>query len=842
MKTKILLLVFLISFLPAFSQTFSVDTYKDFLATHQSLSTKELMQMHDAGYFTSSVVNFGNPLYYDSVKIKYELTAYEQELLAKHGFAVTERLSNESFGSLFEDVYHKDLPVFVSTDAILYAFHSSYDKILKDVEVHVLIPTLENLLNQLNVSIPELISSYSYSTKMMSYIEDVDLYLSTARTLLTDISDPYFPQNKAKINEFLNYIEEENAQTINFFSDTTRSIDFSQFKPRGHYTGEDYSELPKYFKAMMWFGRMELYLIAPESLGSVSTETLQRQSIMSFLVKELLEIAGAEENFNSIEDFLLFQIGEQDNVTISNLEEISTELSLNNAADLLDETKFVEFQNLLRTKSYAFQKILSQILVSDPSDPDGIVPASAFLFFGQRFIIDSYVTGNVVYDKVPSRRMLPKTLDILFSLGNDAAIQLLKEELDTYNYSSNLASLRYLIDAYDNEFWDETIYNGWLNSIRQLNPPEDRSQLPPFMQTAAWWQEKLNTQLAAWSELRHDFVLYAKQSYTGVPICSYPYSYVEPFPEFYKTLKLLAERCSEHFSGLSFGKLWIKEAIVNYFQNSISTYGTLAVIAEKELSGNSLSENEITFLSSMLNITQGCAISYTGWYPRLFYMEAMGAEGLFNKDYVVVDYHTSPADEGGNIVGWVTHAGTGPVDMAIVSAKNQNGEQTVFVGPVLSYYELTTTQFTRLNDDEWADEYLQTANRPDWVNLYLANTEGENKGIGGALLTSVEEGGVKEELPKMPVLAQNYPNPFNGQTLINFSIPSKLSNSKTILKIYDITGREIKTLVDDILPAGNYITRWSADNQSGLNVSSGIYFYRLVVGNNHITGKMNYIK
>ena len=211
-------------------------------------------------------------------------------------------------------------------------------------------------------------------------------------------------------------------------------------------------------------------------------------------------------------------------------------------------------------------------------------------------------------------------------------------------------------------------------------------------------------------------------------------------------------------------------------------------------------------------------------------------------DLTIVDYHTSPYDDLGNRVGWVAHAGTGPVNMAIISAKNNVGQQTIFIGPVLSSYELTTTGFTRLTDDEWADEYLQTANRPDWVNIYLANTEGESRGSGNTLLTSVEHSNAGQELPLNPVLAQNYPNPFNGQTLINFSIPSRLSNSQTTLKVFDITGREIKTLVNDVLPSGNYITRWNADNQNNMKVASGIYFYRLVVGKTHLTGKMNYIK
>ncbi len=123
-------------------------------------------------------------------------------------------------------------------------------------------------------------------------------------------------------------------------------------------------------------------------------------------------------------------------------------------------------------------------------------PASAFLLLGQRFVIDSYITGDVVYDKIIFNgqkvlRMLPSTLDVLFALGNDASAQLLEPELARYNYSSNLAALRYLVNSYEPQFWNSSLFNGWLSMIRTLNPPQDRTSLPTFMQTAAWWQEKI---------------------------------------------------------------------------------------------------------------------------------------------------------------------------------------------------------------------------------------------------------------------------------------------------------------------------------------------------------------
>src|SRR5690606_19895048 len=65
--------------------------------------------------------------------------------------------------------------------------------------------------------------------------------------------------------------------------------------------------------------------------------------------------------------------------------------------------------------------------------------------------------------------------------------------------------------------------------------------LPEIAATEPWSRRILNTQLGSWAELRHDTLLYAKQSYTGVPACEFPDAYVDPYPEFYARLAQYAE-------------------------------------------------------------------------------------------------------------------------------------------------------------------------------------------------------------------------------------------------------------------------------------------------------------
>ncbi len=84
-------------------------------------------------------------------------------------------------------------------------------------------------------------------------------------------------------------------------------------------------------------------------------------------------------------------------------------------------------------------------------------------------------------------------------------------------------------------------------------------------------------------------------------------------------------------------------------------------------------------------------------------------------------------------------------------------------------------------------------------------------------------------------LMQNYPNPFNPLTIINYQL--SIENWVT-LKVYDVLGREIRTLVNGRQRPGKYRVEWNGRNDIGESVSSGIYFYRLKVGNFQVTRKM----
>lgn len=101
--------------------------------------------------------------------------------------------------------------------------------------------------------------------------------------------------------------------------------------------------------------------------------------------------------------------------------------------------------------------------------------------------------------------------------------------------------------------------------------------------------------------------------------------------------------------------------------------------------------------------------------------------------------------------------------------------------------------------------------------------------------TPVMEGTSEVELPTEYILYQNYPNPFNASTEIRYQI---LEDSHVALKVFNILGQEVTTLVNKRQLAGEYVVTWDGRNSSGVDLASGIYFCRLQAGEFGRTVKM----
>lgn len=827
---------------PLASQTrMDGQKFKKLLDERKGMKAADLVSEFNAGGFYDRVgYDRSQIAYLDSIAEKYTLTPYERQLLLQNGFVVTERLSFDNYHDAFLDGYQKDLPVFISADAVLHALHKTNSNIVKDIEKAVL---WQKVTDGVMTALRHLRSlPPSQHEGVQQARADVEVYLVVAGELLLrrlrdtgPTSDSLFAlletQWQLEVGKVLGDIASESAGELAVFTSVPRDYDYSQLKPRGHYAGDPLLE--DYFRGVMWLGRTEMYIVPPEGAEPpVPMDDVRRQCMMAIELASIVRESGAKAYFATFETVLTRLVGEQDNLTLAKLIDIIEQQSIA-TTDVTEDSKREAFQQAV-VDAGGGQQILSQILMSNGDST--MKPAASFLLLGQRFILDSYIMGNVVFPHVgPLKpRMMPSALDVAFVLGNDASIQLQRSEIDDFQYAGNLAALRLLTESLDASYWSSSVYTSWLGAIRAASPPRERSSLPRFMQTTAWWQKALNTQLGSWAELRHDFLLYAKQSYTGGIGCFYPSGYVEPLPDVYESIGkaagLLGEVIGEAIPEAERERNYTVRSMLTTLERIAAVNATLASISRAELAGRALSRDEEDFIKNwLMNEDAGCTQVYTGHYPSMFYggSSDVGTQG---KDFIVADVHTQPTDEMGSMVGRVLHVGTGYVNMMIVVAEDPADKcLTSYIGPVGSYYEHVTEKFNRLTDQDWARVTEDNRSkrvvglRPSWTNVYLANVNGEASGTEvptlDVIMVSVQETGNGNSGVENMLLA---PNPTPGDMLVSFRVPQALAQPVSV-QVVDAMGTVIATLSTHIQSEGMYYMRWNGRDAQGNAVPAATY-------------------
>jgi len=346
-------------------------------------------------------------------------------------------------------------------------------------------------------------------------------------------------------------------------------------------------------------------------------------------------------------------------------------------------------------------------------------------FMGQRFVPDSYMFQNLVTPAVGMyvgygepftmkmtqagpARCFPRGLDVMAVLGSERAYEILQEEGDTEyagadtSYDTQLSELKSQFDRFDVADWNRNLYWAWLYALRPLLQ-EFGEGYPTFMQTKAWQDRELQATLASWTELRHDTILYAKQSYTPTcemaPLPPKPVvGYVEPVPEFYARMLALTSMTKEGLGQLNV----LNDEEKARLESLEHILGRLTSISISELENKELSETDYEFIR---NFGEELESIIAG-------VEAKGKETT-----IVADVHTDT-----NPPRQVLEEGVGYVDLILAAYKVPDGRILIGVGPVLSYYEFKHPMDERLTDEKWR-EMLEQDNmpeRPAWINSFYA--------------------------------------------------------------------------------------------------------------------------
>ena len=626
--------------------------------------------------------------------------------LAQTGFAIQAQTSVASFAGGYAEIYSADLPVFVSSDMVLEALYRSHDKILQTLETQALRPRLQKLLSAVRSAL------VARAEKLEPEVaSDLNFYLGVALSLLD--GGRVGKQEPAGVRSFVDAAMKAAGEQERVLFGVRRDIDFSQFKPRGHYAGD--KDLEGYFRAMIWLGRIDFRLIETESDGS---QILRRRQVESVVALRQLLDAAAYADYSSIDATIGAFVGEHDYMTLQEVDELLT------ALDAPDGIAGVDDQALgdaIIAGQFGEQRIASQVMRRQ--GVGGTLPLSlSFALFGQRYTVDSHVFSNVVFDRVPTR-VLPNSLDVAFAaLGNDQALGLLGDELDNEaDYAGALSGVRSLVDEHSQQYWQSSFYTSWLSALRTLSPAATPpAELPAVAQTEAWGRRLLNTQLSSWAQLRHNNVLYVKQSYTSSASCEYPEAYVDPYPEFFEAIVRLAERGQEITSLLGLDDEF-GERVGEYFTRVASINRTLADMALEQRSGMPHSAEHMAFINRAVTTNINCdgtVLGHTGWYSELHFDPLQAVE----MDPAITDVHT---DVGGDLPvarpASVLHVGTGVPHVMVVTVDSCQGPRA-YVGIVSAFHEVKEEGLNRLTDEEWKQRFY-SADPPTpapWLTPILA--------------------------------------------------------------------------------------------------------------------------
>lgn len=657
------------------------------------------------------------------------------ELLRKNGFAVSPAYYKE-ISDIYLECKDTNQPIFITTDAVLHTGHIFFDYLLRILEVEKLYDSAVELTDRMiELSIKQYneaedkgvkeaaklnIGFFSVAKRQFKPEYQVDYGLNE---LVEQECESIKSHKGLEFRELLAYVKNPSIYQTPYAYE-----DYSQYIPRGHYTRNE--KLENYFKAMMWYGRIDFKLRpASEEPAITYGKKMTLQAIL--MADALLRDENAFKLWKMIYEPTVYFVGKTDDLYVDDYIKLIKEIfPPNESIDKYNnQEKLTEFID--RAIQLRAPKILSGLAFAE--DGDFRVATQGFRFMGQRFVPDSYMFQELVFgvkgekvimqytgDKKPFTmeiipnfgpvRAFPRGLDICAVLGSKRALEIIEVEGDA-EYTEYYYQLNNLKEEFSHktiEEWKQNLYWRWLYALLPLLEEKEGTNIPPFMQGLAWIDKELQTVLGSWTELRHDTILYAKQSYTMVgkgmpPEPKLTYGYVEPYPEVYARLEEMMRDLRNNLIVLDLDIEGISEKIKEFEE----LLGRLKIISEKEIS-NALLDNEEYEL--IWNI--GTELTSLKEFPSQILKKI--TSDTDEKMEIVVDVHTDVN------TGQVLEEGVGSPFNIYVIINDTRGIR-ICRGAVFSYYEFKHPMEDRLTDEKWQEmgEKRERPNQPDWVKSFV---------------------------------------------------------------------------------------------------------------------------
>lgn len=629
-----------------------------------------------------------------------------ESLLSQNGFAVSGYAGGEFF-DIYEANRYSQIPNFVTVDSLMHTYHLYFAYLLRKTEQEHLSDSLARLSR---LMLEDSAAQYE-ALKDSEWAEAAQRNVAffTVGAILLDGGTPVQDYVAETVQYELDSISQ--AKGISISNITGSFEDYTQYIPRGYYAGDE--QLEKYFKAMMWYGRIHF---------TQENESLDRSALLMTLA--LSEDTEAYRLWEALYAVTSFFAGASDDLLVSDYAPAIRAAYGDTVtlADLPGDTDAFEAFHALTGELPP--PVINSIPIDDGED--NVIPG--FRFMGQRFSVDAAVMQKLIYSDVKensagNRRMLPDVLDLPAALGSDTALSILEETGATgySGYMETMEQLRQGLSQENETLWSASLYASWLNTLRPLLT-EKGEGYPSFMQNREWAKKSLECFSGSFTELKHDTILYSKQAiaemggYWDETIDDR--GYVEPEPLVYARFASLAEQTAQ---GLKRYGILAPEDEENLSRLSqMADY--LLNISCKELEEETLTEEEYEFIRNY-----GGNLEHF-WYEAAtgapdFSVWEEGAEGPVHDTPVVADIATDPA------FGQILEIATGRPEQIYVVIR-VDGVIKLARGSVYSFYQFSQPAENRLTDAEWRqmtgvqpdeegnfiDE--NPVDRPQWTSSY----------------------------------------------------------------------------------------------------------------------------
>ncbi len=641
----------------------------------------------------------------------------------------------------------------ITTDAVLHAFHKYFENTLEKLEKEELGAKLRTFAENLQARALACMDG-SLDTTVAFRCENIAAQITVARALVENAQwekPDYFDTTEAQFNwneedktidgianakawletyrsrfstELYSAMEQE-LTDIYAASDLGKSplfgqyykdliTDYTQFTPRSHYTKT--SSLRAYFRAMMYLGR-STYIFG-EEVG------VQDTLILSWLMSD----PSVLEPWNEIMKITGFYAGQADDVIYSVWRDYvvdtlgDIEISATVAVDQAKIDALIMNLNELEPP-----KILSDAIVSEEvfgmTKEDLLNATKGFRIFGQRFTYDAWILNSLTAGDEISEVNLPSTPSALFvnaafgdetakAFSGDVLMQdfgFASAEIEAFN--GKLDEIAADIAAVTDDSWFMSMGSAWLELLGTLTG-EYGDGYPLFMQSQAYMEKQIQTFLGSYTELKHDTLLYAKQSYAEMgagfdegdipPVVK---GFVEPNMEFWYKLQRLVTFTRQGFEAndLLSDQIYKLEKL----EEAVDFY---AMIAEKELKGEQITDEEYEKLRT----------EDLEWIAAP--MEDMGDVMMDEEEKraaMIADIHTDV------LKSQILYEAVGRPYVMIAYVANE-GSPRLTTGLTFNHYETTgPLGGERYTDESWEEwVYTDSSKMPEknfWYNHLLAD-------------------------------------------------------------------------------------------------------------------------